>query len=148
MSSLIKSDVLFDSCGGEGSWAGVVGIWANCGRVIFGRAAALGGSEGGTNDFFIGLMGFTGEGTEGKDSFREDSRDFSGVGSVVGSLLRVRGNGVEESRVGGSGRGIGEGFSIGRSTFLGGASKGLGLTGADLTGSGSGERFTCGTLNG
>ena len=47
---------------------------------------AFGGSVGVTGDFVMGLVGVTGLGTEGRDSLREDSRDFSGVGRFGGSF--------------------------------------------------------------
>ena len=87
MSSLIKSDVFVDSWGTGGSWTGVLGICASWGGwVTLGRVVAFGGSEGVGDDLVIGLVGVTGLGTEGRDSLREDSRDFSGVGRFVGSF--------------------------------------------------------------
>lgn len=148
MSCLIKSEFLCDSCGSGGSWAGAVGIGFSLGAVGLGIAVGFACDGGEGDDFFNGLVGIIGGGTGGRESFREDAMDFAGDGGVAGSLSRVLGNGVDESRVGGSGTDRGEGFWVGRSTFGGCVSKGLGLTGAALAISGSGGRFTWGTFNG
>ncbi|MCA9480082.1 MAG: hypothetical protein KC545_06960 [Nitrospira sp.] len=73
----MNSDVLLGSCGMGALGAEVLGILANSGGATLGMTGVgtLDAVDG--EDFLIGFVWLTAGGTEGREAFSEDSRDFS-----------------------------------------------------------------------